>query len=74
MICFQRLLHLVGSTPFDPYREKVTEEMVLCELMLQRRICRSHIEHKSAYKDAVQQDFEKLVALGQQRPKHFFDI
>jgi hypothetical protein len=74
MMYFQKLSHLIGSTLFDPYREKVTEEMLLCELMLQRRICKSHINNKSAYKDAIQQNFEKLVALGRQLPKDFFDI
>jgi hypothetical protein len=36
---FQKLVHLVDSAPYDPYREKVAQEMLLCELMLQHRIC-----------------------------------
>jgi hypothetical protein len=64
-----RLLSLIGGSEFDPYREKVTEEMLHCEIMLQRRICRPHIEEQAAYQGAAQQDFDKLIALGRLLPK-----
>jgi hypothetical protein len=72
--CIEKLVSLVGSREFDPYREKVAEEILLCEFMLQDRICNSHILKQSAYQGAAKQDFEKYIALGRQLSKDFFDI
>jgi hypothetical protein len=72
--CYEKLLCLVGSKELDPYREKVAEEMMLCEFMLQQRICFTHINEESAYQGAAQHDFEKLAALGRQLPTEFLDI
>jgi hypothetical protein len=38
-----KLQSLVGSSSeFDPYRSKVAEEMLLCEVIVQYRICIKH--------------------------------
>jgi hypothetical protein len=39
--CFEKLQSLVSSSSseFDPYRSKVAEEMLLCEVIVQYRIC-----------------------------------
>jgi hypothetical protein len=36
--CFEKL-PVVCSSEFDPYRSKVAEEMLLCEVIVQYRIC-----------------------------------
>jgi hypothetical protein len=52
---------------FDPYRSKVAEEMLLCEVIVQNRICLKHQEG-SAYEGAMQQDCEKLLLSARQLP------
>jgi hypothetical protein len=59
--CFEKLQSLVGSSSeFDPYREKVAEEMLLCEVIVQYKICIKHHQKHSAYEGAVQQDWKML--------------
>jgi hypothetical protein len=36
--CFEKLKLGCSSSEFDPYREKVAEEMLLCEVIVQYRI------------------------------------
>jgi hypothetical protein len=43
--CFEKLQSLVGSSSeFDPYRSKVAEEMLLCEVIVQYSICIKHFQ------------------------------
>jgi hypothetical protein len=65
-----KLQGLVASSEFDPYREKVAEEMLLCEIIVQQRICQKHYD-EAAYEGAVQQDCEKLLSLARQLPTAF---
>jgi hypothetical protein len=55
---------LVGSSSseFDPYRSKVAEEMLLCEVIVQ--ICRKkrHLREEIYGEGAVQQDGEKFIS------------
>jgi hypothetical protein len=68
---FEKLQSLVvSSSEFDPHREKVAEEMLLCEVINQS----GHAESvsQSAYEGAMQQDGEaSLGAAAADRP---FDI
>jgi hypothetical protein len=41
--CFEAS-SLVASSGFDPYREKVAEEMLLCEVIVQFKICKHYEE------------------------------
>jgi hypothetical protein len=63
---------LVGSSSeFDPYRSKVAEEMLLCEVIVQ--IMHEAHQEATAYEGAVQQDCE-LLSLARQLPTDCFDI
>jgi hypothetical protein len=57
---------------FDPYREKVAEEMLLCEVIVQFKICIKHHQKQSAYEGAVQQDWKKLFLRGSCRRTSIF--
>jgi hypothetical protein len=42
-LLLEKLQILVGSSSdFDPYRSKVAEEMLLCEVIVQFKICLNH--------------------------------
>jgi hypothetical protein len=69
LVCFEAA-KLVGSSEFDPYRSKVAEEMLLCEIIVQYKICLTLWQ--SAYEGAVQQDCE--ASLARQLPTDCFDI
>jgi hypothetical protein len=58
-----------AAVNFDPYRLKVAEEMLLCEVIVQYNIYKHH-DKQSAYEGAVQQDCEK--SLSRQLPTDCF--
>jgi hypothetical protein len=70
--CFEKLQSLVvSSSNFDPYRSKVAEEMLLCEVIVQW-ICKKHYEKQSAYEGACSRT--ALLSLSRQLPTNCFDI
>lgn len=62
------------ATLFDPFRESVDEEMLLCELVLLKRKCMSHHLKKRPDQGAVHQDFEDIITLARRLPVCLQDI
>jgi hypothetical protein len=60
-----------SSSEFDPYRSKA-EEMLLCEVIVQYRICPEPLQKGILLMRVLQQDCEKLSA--RQLPTDCFDI
>jgi hypothetical protein len=67
-----KLQSLVGSSSeFDPYRSKVAEEM-LCEVIVQIRICRKTM--RLCFEGCRAAGLRKLLSLARQLPTDCFDI
>lgn len=64
---------LTADASFDLYREQVSLEMLLCNVMIHYKICQIHSDLNRRY-EVVYQDFEKLESLVRLLPKDLFDI
>jgi hypothetical protein len=71
--CFEKLQSLVvSSSNFDPYRSKVAEEMLLCEVIVQFAYAKSTMRSNLLMR--VHAAGLKLLSLSRQLPTNCFDI
>jgi hypothetical protein len=75
---FGEAVRFASSRELDPYREKVAEEMLLCEIMITRQQA-LYQDWPPGFsggtrEDVAQQSYEKLIALGRQLPTDCLDI